>query len=146
MGRITALIFALLVTAACGSGDGGQGEALPSTTGAGGSTAVVVPSEMIDGLLVVDYSSVDGTRSMMATLAPVGVAEPVGMFVTANDDGAIGQFFPYSDEETEVAVPMGELSGATGTFDLGDVAAGSYELCSKLVGGSGLACTTFTNP
>ena len=139
-------MVALLLTAACGSGDGGQGEALPSTTDAGGSPALEVPSEMIDGLLVVDYLSIDETRSMVATLAPVGVAEPVGIFVTANDDGAIGQFFPYSDEETEVAVPMGELSGATGTFDLGDITAGSYELCSKLVGGSVLACTTFTNP
>ena len=83
---------------------------------------------------------------MMATLAPAGAREAVGLFVTADDDGAIGQFFAYSDGETEVAVPMGELSGATDTFDLGGVTTGSYELCSDLVGGSMLACTTFTTP
>ena len=136
----------LFLVAACGSADSGSGEASPSTTEVFRSVALQVPSEIVDGLLVVDYSSLDETRSMMATLAPVGVGEPVGMFVTANDDGAIGRFFPYSDGGTEVAVPTGELSGATDAFDLEGVATGSYEPCSELVGGSMLACTTFMTP
>ena len=130
------MVVSVLLVAACGSAESGSGEVLPSTTDIARSTGLQIPSKIVDGLLVVDYSSLEETRSMMATLATVGAGEPVGMFVTANDDGAIGQFFAYSDGETEVAVPMGELSGATDTFDLGGVATGSYELCSELVGGS----------
>lgn len=43
-------------------------------------------------------------------------------------------------------VPMGELSGTSDTFDISDVAAGSYELCTDLVDNSMRVCTTFTTP
>ena len=145
MARLAAVVAGLVLVAACGSSDSGSGEAVPSRTDVFRSTALQVPSEVVGGSLVVDYSTLNETRSMMATLAPVGAGGIVGLFVTPDADGSVGQF-SSSDEERELMVPMGELSGASGTFDISDVPAGSYELCADLVGDSMRVCTTFTAP
>lgn len=144
MRRATAVIGLVVVTA-CGSTDE------PASSGPTPTTerppAVTVASAVVDGQLLVDYSSLDKwERAMWADLTTAGTGEPVGIFVTPVA-GATKTVHLASDAEEEIVIPMGELTEPTDTFDLADVPPGAYELCSELIGRpTMLVCTTFELP
>ena len=150
---LTAATILLTVGSACGSGEDASEttdavSSVPSETSPPDTVEqlpeTVVDSEVVDGRLVVDFSTVEETRSMLSIVSDEA-GNRVGVFVTRNDDGAVGKYLS-SDSTDEFSVNDGELSGSTDTFDLTDLPAGSYTSCVDLVGKDMRACTAFTTP
>lgn|GEM_PF-5231458 len=104
----------------------------------------MIDSEVVDVRLVVDFSTIQETRSMRSIISDDdGI--PVGAFVTRDDDGAIGTFVWFASTG-DYPVNDGELSGSTDTFDLTGLPAGSYTSCVDVVAKEMRACTAFTTP
>lgn len=108
---------------------------------------LTVESTVSEGTLTVDYSTVRDSREMLATLNLIDSGgEPVGFFVTPDDEGSFGRYFRRSVETSEYAVPFGALTAPTGVFDVSSVPPGRYRLCVALVGSEETVCTQFVNP
>jgi len=101
----------------------------------------LVASVIEGGVLTVDFSGIDDSRSMMSRVFDAD-GEPIGIFVHTDADGSNGSFVLFEPGE-DTWVPDGGLSGASDSFNLDGLDSGSYRSCVTLVQTDRTVCTDF---